>query len=81
MDKVIKDPKNEKHAPLIEAAFGKQADLTVVEGNIKKLKEGNVPVKLPAVKGKDVAYTVYDDTKNPMVAQHVEFGEKYHACV
>jgi hypothetical protein len=80
MEKVIADPTNDKHAPLIQAAFGKDADLDVVKANIQKLKNGNVPVKLPAVKGV-VAFTSYDDTKNPMVAQHVEFGESYHKCV
>ena len=80
MEKVIADPENDKHKPLIQAAFGEGADVSVIKANIEKLKTGNVPVKLPAVKGA-VAYTVYDDTKNPMVAQHVEFGEQYHKCV
>ena len=82
MEKVIADPKNEKHAPLIKAAFGDNADLNVVKGNIQKIKNGNVPVKLPTAAGRDtLAYTLYDDTKNPMVPQHVEFGKQFHKCV
>ena len=80
MEKVIADPENEKHKPLIQAAFGPNADVSVIKANVEKLKTGNIPVKLPAVKGA-VAYTMYDNTKNPMVAQHVEFGDKFHQCV
>ena len=80
MEKVIADPKNEKHAPLIKAAFGDNADLNVVKDNIQKIKNGNVPVKLPTA-GNTLAFTLYDDTKDPMVPQHVEFGKQFHKCV
>jgi hypothetical protein len=79
MEKVIADPTNDKHAPLIQAAFGDKADLGVVKANIEKLKNGNVPVKLPTADGKNtLAYTQYDDKNSPL---HVEFGAKYHQCV
>ena len=80
MGKVIADPENEKHAPLIKAAFGDKADLNIVKENIRKLKNDDVAVKLPAVPGTTIAYTQYSNSV-PMVAQHIEFGEKYHQCV
>ena len=50
MEKVIADPENEKQKPLIEAAFGTNAKLDIVQENIQKLKTGNVPVQLAADK-------------------------------
>ena len=44
MEKVIADPENEKHKPLIQAAFGDKADVNIMRDNIEKLKTGNVPV-------------------------------------
>ena len=79
MEKVIADPENDKHKPLIQAAFGPNADVSVIKANVEKLKTGSVPVELAAEK-KVVAYTQYSDT-DPAVAQHVVFGEKYHQCV
>jgi len=78
MEKVIKDPKNEKHLPLIKAAFGDKADLTVVKENIEKIKNGNVPVKLRTDEDDTIAYTFYKNKKNPMVPQHVVFGPQYY---
>jgi len=80
METVIADPTNEKHAPLIKAAFGNDAslDLDIVKANIEKLKEGSVNVKLPAAPGSaTVAYTQYNDAMEP---QHIEFGKKFHSC-
>ena len=79
MEKVIADPENAKHKPLIQAAFGPNADVSVIKANVEKLKTGNVPVKLAAEK-KVLAYTQYSAT-DPAVPQHVVFGEDYHKCV
>jgi len=81
METVIADPTNEKHAPLIKAAFGNGAslDLNIVKANIEKLKaDSTVKVILPPAAGSDtVAYTEYDSA---MVPQHIKFGKKFHSC-
>ncbi|KAF9563491.1 hypothetical protein CPC08DRAFT_748943 [Agrocybe pediades] len=79
MEKVLADPNNEKHKPLIEAAFGKNVDLKKVKENVQKLKTGTVPVHLPTAPGSDtIAYNRYDKDKPPMKSVHIEFGKKYH---
>ena len=81
MEKVLADPTNEKHKPLIEAAFGKDSslDLNKVKANVEKLKTGTVPVHLPTAPGSNtIAYNRYDADHPPMNPVHIEFGKKYH---
>ena len=80
MAKVIADPENEKHAALIKAAFGPKADVSVIQANVEKLRTDNIPVKLATAPGL-LAATVYDKSTDPMVAQHVVFGETFHKGV
>ncbi|KAF9563494.1 hypothetical protein CPC08DRAFT_748946 [Agrocybe pediades] len=79
MEKVLADPNNEKHKPLIEAAFGKNADLNKVKENVEKLRTGTVPVDLKtAPGGGTIAHTSYDKPHPPMKPVDVKFGKKYH---
>ncbi|KAF4610064.1 hypothetical protein D9613_010292 [Agrocybe pediades] len=83
MEKVLADPTNEKHKPLIEAAFGKDPslDLNKVKENVQKLKMGAVKVDLktaPTTKqmrdDKTLAWTNY----NKGVPVDIKFVKKFH---
>lgn len=81
MEKVLADPTNEKHKPLIEAAFGKDPslDLNHVKTNVGLLKKGTINVHLPTEgDSKTMAFTHYNTDKKPMEPQTVAFGKKYH---
>ncbi|KAF4609960.1 hypothetical protein D9613_010268 [Agrocybe pediades] len=87
MEKVLADPTNEKHKPLIEAAFGKDPslDLNKVKENVQKLKTGTVHVDLktaPTTKelkaARTLAWTRYDQEQPPMEPVHIEFVKKFH---
>jgi hypothetical protein len=78
METALKDPTNEKHKPLIDAAFGTDPsrDLNKIKANVKLLKGGTIPVNLAKVgDSKTMAYTHYNDH---MVPQSVNFGKKFH---
>jgi len=78
MQQVLADPTNEKHKPLIDAAFGTDPSLNLnkVKENVAKLKSGTIKVHLPNEgNSKFLAATDYDEHMTP---NHVEFGKKYH---
>jgi len=83
MDNVLKNSGTSEHKKIIDATFGTNSqylDTGFMKNTVARLKTGQVPVQLPLASGaQTIAFTLYDDTKTPMVPLHVEFGKKYYA--
>ena len=72
------DPKAKQ---LYEAAFGKNADVSVVDGTISKLEHGNLKAKVAThnfKNGEIAAVPWTKDGKKQWTAGNAQFGSKFH---